>query len=34
MTLNDAVLAMKQGKKVRLPWWGGYWSQLVCTDTH
>ena len=25
MTFSDAVLAMKQGKRVRLPWWGGYW---------
>lgn len=25
MSFADAVLAMKQGKRVRMPWWGGYW---------
>ena len=25
MSFSDAVLAMNQGMKVRLPWWGGYW---------
>lgn len=25
MSFADAVLAMKQGKKVHMPWWGGYW---------
>lgn len=25
MSFADAVLAMNQGKRVRLPWWVGYW---------
>lgn len=25
MNFSDAILAMKQGEKVRLPWWTGYW---------
>jgi len=25
MSFADAVLTMKQGKRVRMPWWGGYW---------
>ena len=25
MSFADALFAMNQGFKVRLPWWGGYW---------
>lgn len=25
MSFGSAVLAMKQGKRVRMPWWEGYW---------
>ena len=25
MSFADAVLAMNQGKRIRMPWWGGYW---------
>ena len=25
MKFSDAVLAMRQGQKVRMPWWAGYW---------
>lgn len=25
MSFADAVFAMSQGKRVRMPWWGGYW---------
>jgi hypothetical protein len=25
MSFSDAVLAMHQGQKVRMPWWAGYW---------
>ena len=31
MSFADAVLAMKQGKRVRLPWWGAYW--YIANDT-
>ena len=31
MTFADAILAMKQGKRVRMPWWGGYW--YIANDT-
>lgn len=25
MSFADALLAMQQGYKIRLPWWKGYW---------
>lgn len=25
MPFSDALIAMRQGEKVRLPWWKGYW---------
>ena len=31
MSFSDAVLAMNQGKRVRLPWWRGYW--YIAGDT-
>ena len=40
MSFADAVLAMKQGKRVRLPWWKGYWYiangalRIHCASDH
>ena len=33
MRFNEALKAMKEGHKVKLPSWGGYWSYEEDTDT-
>ena len=38
MNFADALLAMAQGERVRLPWWNGYWYirdntiRIHCSD--
>lgn len=33
MNLNEALFFMLQGRKIKLPEWGGYWTQSIMSDT-
>lgn len=32
MVFSDALMALEQGYKIKLPWWGGYWYKSIQVD--